>query len=95
MKIEGKKPEFDGSLDRIEPGRAGAAGASRTTAGPPGDHFRVSAEARLAREAVQQAQDVATLRSEAVDRARALLESGRLADAGTVADAIIDSMLDE
>ncbi len=95
MKIEGKRPGFDRPLDRVESSKTGGADSSRARGAASVDHIRVSAEARLAREAVQVAEGASTVRPEAVDRAKALLASGELgADAEAIADALIDTTLE-
>lgn len=96
MKIDGKKPGLDRPLDRIESAKPSAPGLARAKAAPAVDYIRVSAEARLAREAVEQAQAASLVRPEAVERGKALLASGQLgADAKAVADAIIDTLIEE
>lgn len=95
MKIEGKRPSFDQPLDRVDATKTSQAGLGRQRGATTADQIRVSAEARLAREAVQLAQDGTDVRPEAVDRAKALLESGQLgADAEAIADKLIDSALE-
>lgn len=96
MKIEGKRPGFDQPLDRVESNKTPGAGPDRARGISSVDHLRVSAEARLAREAVQLAQAASGVRPEAVERAKALLASGELgADVDAVAEAIIDAVLEE
>jgi anti-sigma28 factor (negative regulator of flagellin synthesis) len=95
MKIEGKSPDFDRPLDRVESTKAAEVGLRRTKEGSSGDHIRVSAEAQLAREAVRLAQDASDVRPEVVARAKALLESGDLgASAEALADALIEATLE-
>ena len=62
---------------------------------PPCDALKPSGALRLADEAVRAAAFSGDVRPEAVDRARALLDSGELgSDPESLADRIIDSLLD-
>jgi flagellar biosynthesis anti-sigma factor FlgM len=59
------------------------------------DQVRVSTTGQLAATAAAAANNAPDVRPEAVARGRALLESGELGrDAGRLADALIDSLLD-
>lgn len=59
-----------------------------------GDRVEVSADAQLVAGAVQAAHDAPSVRPEAVERGRRLLESGSLGqDAVRLADRMIDSLL--
>ncbi|MGE3178973.1 MAG: flagellar biosynthesis anti-sigma factor FlgM [Vicinamibacterales bacterium] len=94
MKIEGNRPSFDPSLDRVDQKKtadAAAADAARLSA----DRIRVSAEAQLANDAVKAATDSSDVRPEVVERAKKLLDAGRIGqDAGAIADALIKSSLE-
>lgn len=70
--------------------------AERTGAAMPpgGDAVQVSDEARLRAAALKAVEDAPAIRPEAVARGKALLESGKLgADAGALADRMIDALL--
>jgi len=59
------------------------------------DQVRLSSTGQLAATAAARANEASDVRPEAVERGRALLERGELgADAGRLADALIDSLLD-
>lgn len=60
------------------------------------DQVRVSTTGQLAAAAAAKANEASEIRPEAVERGRALLESGRLgSDSGRLADALIDSLIDK
>ena len=61
----------------------------------PADQVRVSTTGQLAAAAAAKANESTDIRPEAVARGRELLEQGELGrDAGRLADALIDSLLD-
>lgn len=94
MKIEGNRPSFDPSLDRVDQKKAADAAAAEA-AKKSGDQIRVSAEAQLANEAVKLASDTSDVRPEVVARAKQLFDAGLVGnDANAIADALIQSSLE-
>ena len=95
MKIEGNRPTQETeSLTRAD---AKGTRPAPNRAADAGDRVDVSADAKKAQglvaDAVKAAQALPDIRAEAVARGRAKLESGELgADAGKLADAIIDDI---
>ena len=95
MKIEGNRPTHETeSLTRAD---AKGTKPAPNRAADAGDRVDVSADAKKAQglvaDAVKAAQALPDIRAEAVARGRARLESGELgADAGKLADAIIDDL---
>ena len=95
MKIEGNRPTTETeSLKRAD---AKGQQPAPNRAADAGDRVDVSADAKKAQglvaDAVKAAQALPDIRAEAVARGRARLESGELgADAGKLADAIIDDL---
>ena len=96
MKIEGNRPTHETeSLTRAD---AKGTKPAPNRAADAGDRVDVSADAKKAQglvaDAVKAAQALPDIRAEAVARGRARLESGELgADAGKLADAIIDDII--
>jgi anti-sigma28 factor (negative regulator of flagellin synthesis) len=94
MKIEGNRPSFDPSLDRVDQKKAAdaaAADASKKSV----DQIRVSAEAQLANEAVKRATEGSDVRPDVVARAKKLFDAGLVGnDANAIADALIKSSLE-
>ncbi|MGE3507444.1 MAG: hypothetical protein AB7N65_00995 [Vicinamibacterales bacterium] len=94
MKIEGHRPTFDPSLERVDQKKtadAAAADAARKS----GDQLRVSAEAQLANEAVKLATESSDVRPDVVARAKTLLDAGLVGnDPHAIADALITSALE-
>ena len=96
MKIEGNRPAQETeSLSRAD---AKSRKPAPNRAADAGDRVDVSADAKKAQglvaDAVRAANSLPDVRAEAVARAKARLESGELgADAGKLADAIIDDLL--
>ena len=96
MKIEGNRPTAETeSLKRAD---AKGQQPAPNRAADAGDRVDVSADAKKAQglvaDAVKAANALPDIRAEAVARGRAKLESGELgADAGKLADAIIDDIL--
>ena len=96
MKIEGNRPTQETeSLTRAD---AKGQKPAPNRAIDAGDRVDVSADAKKAQglvaDAVKAAQALPDIRAEAVARGRAKLESGELgADAGKLADAIIDDLI--
>jgi flagellar biosynthesis anti-sigma factor FlgM len=96
MKIEGNRPTQETeSLTRAD---AKGTKPAPNRAADAGDRVDVSADAKKAQglvaDAVKAAQALPDIRAEAVARGRAKLESGELgADAGKLADAIIDDLI--
>ena len=69
--------------------KAGTTGTTKT-----GDRVEMSDDAKLMTSALDAAKKAPEVRPEAVERAKKLLESGQLgADAGKLADSIIDDLL--
>jgi anti-sigma28 factor (negative regulator of flagellin synthesis) len=94
MKIEGQRPSFDPSLNRLDQKKA-AETATADGVKVRGDKIRVSAEAQLASEAVKQAVASADVRPEVVARAKQLLDAGLVGNnANVIADALIKSALE-
>ena len=95
MKIEGNRPTQETeSLTRAD---AKGQKATPNRAADAGDRVDVSADAKKAQglvaDAVKAANSLPDVRADAVARGRARLESGELgADAGKLADAIIDDL---
>ena len=96
MKIEGNRPTHETeSLTRAD---AKGTKPAPNRAADARDRVDVSADAKKAQglvaDAVKAAQALPDIRAEAVARGRAKLESGELgADAGKLADAIIDDLI--
>jgi len=96
MKIEGNRPTQETeSLTRADASKGQKPAPNR--AADSGDRVDVSADAKKAQglvaDAVRAANALPDVRAEAVARGRAKLESGELgADAGKLADAIIDDL---
>ena len=96
MKIEGNRPTHETeSLTRADAAKGQKPAPNR--AADAGDRVDVSTDAKkvqgLVADAVKAANALPDVRPEAVARGRAKLESGELgADAGKLADAIIDDL---
>lgn len=99
MKIDGNRPFPDADpLRGVEPGARKTERAGAKPAADSADRVEVSADALRAQDIVANALDAAAktpdVRAEVVERAKALRESGQLgADAGALADALIDDLL--
>lgn len=105
MKIDGNRPTHETDalkradaqkLHKAALERAGGSGAAGSI--DKGDRVDVSSDAKQAQglvaDAVKAANALPDIRPDAVARGRALLESGTLgADAGKLADAILDDLL--
>ena len=97
MKIEGNRPTHETeSLTRTNDAKGQKPAPNRAV--DAGDRVDVSADAKKAQglvaDAVKAANALPDVRADAVARGRARLESGELgADAGKLADAIIDDLL--
>ena len=97
MKIEGNRPTHEAEVADTRR-RAKGQKPAPNRAADAGDRVEVSADAKKAQglvaDAVKAVQALPDVRAEAVARGRAKLESGELgADAGKLADAIIDDLL--
>src|SRR5215831_4029622 len=96
MKIENDKPNpLTGQTDALAPtAPAGAAPASNKTAAPANtsDQLTLSAEAQLLKAAADAAAGDPAVRSELVEKMRALLAEGNI---GTDADSLADSLNDD
>jgi flagellar biosynthesis anti-sigma factor FlgM len=97
MKIDSNRPNLDhAALQRLE--RAAAEASKQAASGKPaaGDTVEVSADAALANDAVKAVNESPDIRTDLVERMRALLAAGELGnDAGALADSLIDSMVDK
>ena len=91
------------NLDTVANARAEAVRDERTAAAEKAaqddrsaDQVRVSTTGQLAAAAAARANEASDIRPEAVARGRELLERGELGrDAGRLADALIDSLIDK
>lgn len=82
-------------IDRTEAGRGGERTHKHAPAAKS-DRVEVSKDAAFVNEAVQAANQTPAIRQDKVDAAKKALADGTLgADAGKLADALIDSMLDD
>lgn len=97
MKIDSNRTGLD-SLGTVKTDAADTAApstAERPGIAAPSDQVQFSSGAQLAGAAARAAEDAPDVRPEAVERAKALLESGRLgADPFALADAIIDRVIE-
>ena len=83
-------------VDRAEAGRANERSQTQAKGAQAQDRVEVSSDATLLNSAVQAAQDAPPIRSEKVEAAKKALAEGTLgADAGKLADALIDHMMDD
>src|SRR5215471_6396488 len=96
MKIENDKPNpLTGQTDALSPtAPAGAAPASNTASAPANaaDQLTLSAEAQLLNAAADAAAGDPAVRSELVEKMRALLADGKI---GTDADSLAESLIDD
>lgn len=96
MKIENDKPNpLTGQTDALGPtAPAGAASTSNTTSAPANvaDQLTLSAEAQLLKAAADAAAADPAVRTELVEKMRALLAEGKI---GTDADSLADSLIDD
>jgi flagellar biosynthesis anti-sigma factor FlgM len=96
MKIENDKPNpLTGQADALGPtAPTGAAPASNKTTAPANtaDQLTLSAEAQLLKAAADAAAGDPAVRSELVEKMRALLAEGQI---GTDADSLADSLIDD
>lgn len=92
MRIDNNRSNFDRlELAKSEATLSGAAQAGRTATTAGGDQVNLSSGVRLASSAASAAAGAPDIRQDKVDRARALVESGKLgSDPRTLADALID-----
>jgi anti-sigma28 factor (negative regulator of flagellin synthesis) len=82
-------------LDHARLQRAGEA-CGEEASKPAAAGKTASADAELANEVVKAANDLPEIRTDLVERMRALLAAGELGnDAGLLADSLIDNMLDK
>ncbi len=95
MKFDANRAGLENAaLQRLEKAAADATRQGAPVKTSTGDTVAVSADAALANEAMKAAKDAPDVRTDLVDRMRALLASGELgSDAGAIADSLIDSML--
>ena len=97
MKIDSNRPSLDhAALQRLERAAAEASKQAALAKTASGDTVQVSADAALANDAVKAVNESPDIRTDLVERMRALLASGELgSDAGALADSLIDSMIDK
>jgi len=98
MKVEGNAPNISTdatTTERVEVTRTHHhRHASHVDAS--GDHVQVSSDAQLAATAVDAAKQAPDIRTDKVERAKALLADGTLGqDAGKLADSLIDHLLEK
>lgn len=95
MKIDNNRANFDRiESARIDAAQSGSARAGRAGQAASGDQVRLSSGVQLASTAATAAASAPDIRQDKVDRARALLDGGRLGnDAHKLADALIDRAL--
>jgi len=96
MKIENDKPNpLTGQTDPLDPaGATGSTPASSATPTPTAtaDQLTLSAEAQLLKAAADAATGEPAVRTELVEKMRALLADGKI---GTDADQLADSLIDD
>jgi flagellar biosynthesis anti-sigma factor FlgM len=96
MKIDNNRSGLDslGTVKTEGTDAASSSQAARAEKARRGDQVAVSSGAQLAGAAVRAAEDAPDIRPEAVERAKALLEAGRIGDDPLkLADALIDRAL--
>jgi len=95
MRIDNNLANFDRvESARTEAAQASAAKTARAGQSTGGDQVHLSSSGQLASSAATAAASAPDIRQDKVDRARALLEDGKLgADANKLADALIDRAL--
>lgn len=98
MKIDGHSPPVDAeAARRLESPKTVERSSGSAPAQKPGgstDRVEVSSDAQLIAAAVQAAHESPTVRAEAVERGRRVLDQGALGeDTARLADRIIDSLL--
>jgi flagellar biosynthesis anti-sigma factor FlgM len=95
MRIDNNRSNFDRlESAKTEAALNGSAPAGRTAHTAGGDQVNLSSGVRLASSAASAAAGAPDIRQDKVDRARALVESGKLgSDPRTLADALIDRAL--
>ena len=93
MKIQGERPDEITATPTVSSGR-GAKADTPGTVEPVTDRIEVSSNARFLSTAVQAANDAPEIRTELVERAKKLMESGELgANVERLADRMIDHMM--
>jgi flagellar biosynthesis anti-sigma factor FlgM len=95
MKIDNNRPDFDTTpAGKVEATRTSELKAGAKAHPSATDQVSVSSGAKLANNAIEAAKNASDIRSEVVDRARALLASGKLGnDSKRLADALINGLL--
>jgi flagellar biosynthesis anti-sigma factor FlgM len=95
MKIDSNRPEFDTTpAGKVEATRTNELKAGVKAHPSVSDKVSVSSGAQLANNAIEAAKKASDVRAEVVDRARALLASGKLGnDSKRLADALINGLL--
>jgi flagellar biosynthesis anti-sigma factor FlgM len=95
MKIENDKPNpLTGQADPLGPAAPTGSPASNAASAPPAttDQLTLSAEAQLLKSAADAASGDPAVRTELVEKMRALLADGKI---GTDADQLADSLIDD
>lgn len=97
MKIEGNRPNLESiAAQRLDKALADARQASQTSKPATQDRVELSPDAALASTAVATvAEATPQIRTELVARMRALLEAGSLGDPGSIADAMLNRMMEK
>ena len=94
-RIDGNQGTPPTHVDRAETGKATERAQNQAKAAKA-DRVEVSSDATLMNTAVQAANEVPAVRSDKVEAAKKALANGTLgADAGKLAEALIDHMLDD
>ena len=97
MKIQGNRPENEAAIAQQKVDRAASEGRQAAAAAAksgPGDRVALSSDAALANAAARAAAEAPDVRTDLVERMRALIDRGELGeDADKLADSLIDSML--
>ncbi len=95
MKIDNNRANFDRiESARTEATQAGSTKAGRTGQAASGDQVRLSSGVQLASTAATAAASAPDIRQDKVERARTLLDSGKLGnDAHKLADALLERAL--
>jgi flagellar biosynthesis anti-sigma factor FlgM len=94
MKIQGERPDEITATPTVSSNRGVRADAPGTAPEPTTDRIEVSSDARFLSTAVQAANNAPEIRTELVERAKALMASGELgSNVERLADRMIDHMM--